>query len=131
MRVRVGGWIAFAATWALLGCGRASCGDASFRLVAPVDQCLRQGAAKRADVVVVRRACDRPIQVEFLDLPEGVSVRGANVASIPPGYVKTEFVLVAAPDARPVDGHRARVVARADDGSAMKEFFNVRVEPKE
>lgn len=85
-------------------------------LTAPRDTSIKQGDTTKITVEVKRTKFDGPVDLDFSQLPDGVRIEESN-RRLESGDTKATFTLKADGDAKPKQGHKAKVSA---SGGGMK-----------
>ena len=127
-------------TLTLVGCTQASTtapstnpnkpGDTrELTLSAPKEQGVTRNSTEKLTLRVDRDNFDGAVKIDIQDLPAGVSVVNPEM-TIPAGKDSIEVTIKAAPDAKVVEDHKVKVVAKPEGQSDMKEavvFINLDV----
>jgi hypothetical protein len=89
-------------------------------VTSPGEQTVTQDRTDEMTISIDRDNFASPVEIELTNLPKGVSVVTKEM-TIPADKDSLTVTVKAAPDAPPVDNHKARVVARPKNEAGLKE----------
>ena len=98
-------------------------------LTAPGETTIKQDGEEKITVKIKREKFDDTVDLTFSDLPDGISLKDKN-PKIAKGSESETFVLVAAKDAKPKEGHKAKVSASYGDMKVGPFEFTINVKEK-
>jgi hypothetical protein len=124
---------AVVAVLALVGCNKQSTtvkgkGGEILTLTAPKTVVVNAGETVLVKLAITREQFDDPVNIEFVQLPDGVTIVGTNM-SIAKGEKEATFTLKAADDAKGM-GHAVKVSASAHGMKAGPEEFTLNIAEK-
>ena len=102
-------------------------------VTAPGEKTIKQNGTVDADISVSRDNFTGPVEIEFRDLPTGITVVTKDL-TIPTGKDSVKVTFRAAPEAKVANDQLVHVMAKAKDEKDMKEDkvdFKLDIKPKE
>lgn len=115
-----------------VGCEKATVegpGGKKLSVTKPSDQSVKQGDTDSVKVSISRTNFRDAVTVRFDNLPQGVEIQDKD-KKIPAEETSATFTLKAAPDAKIVENHEAKVTVTGPDGMSASEPFKVTVKGK-